>query len=536
MFGGALGLSRGIACVNRRHAASVIRAASQPVPCRRPPEDACLHSPFITAPAVSSDIRSFPPPRLELTLLPAVPYPDYIHFRTALATIMERIRRIFESQISDASYEPLQGGSERPNGEPIEHDKQEEFSWIDYSVFVLLGVAMLWAWNMFLAAAPYFQKRFASDEHLLRNFQSAELAVSTVGNLGSMIVLTKLQARASYPKRIIASLALNMAIFALLAMSTRLFLGVSPGVYFAFFIITVFAASLATALCQNGVFAYVSGFGREEYTQGIMMGQGIAGVLPCITQIASVLSVPPKETKEGAPQQSSTSAFVYFLTATAISALTLVAFAYLLSLHGSRERIKHTLDAEEVDSGLETAERKSIPLARLLKKLFWLAAAVFLNFAITMIYPVFTSQILSVRDAATAPRLFQPASFIPLGFLFWNIGDLLGRVVPGLPGLSITSRPRLLFILSISRTVFIPMYLLCNIGGKGASISSDVFYLLVVQLLFGATNGYIGSNCMMGFVEYVDMEEREAAGGFMSLSLVAGLTAGSFLSFFAAGA
>jgi len=80
------------------------------------------------------------------------------------------------------------------------------------------------------------------------------------------------------------------------------------------------------------------------------------------------------------------------------------------------------------------------------------------------------------------------------------------------------------------------MYLLCNIGGKGAAIGSDIFYLLLVQLLFGVTNGYIGSNCMMGFVEYVDVDEREAAGGFMSLSLVAGLTAGSFLSFFAAGA
>jgi equilibrative nucleoside transporter 1/2/3 len=390
--------------------------------------------------------------------------------------------------------------------------------------------------NMFLAAAPYFQTRFASNEKLLRNFQSTELAVSTVGSLGSMIVLTKLQARASYPKRIIASLALNMAIFALLAMSTRLFLNVSSGAYFAFFVFTVFAASLATALCQNGVFAYVSGFGREEYTQGIMMGQGIAGVLPCITQIASVLSVPAKETGKGAPKQSSTSAFVYFLTATVISALTLVAFTYLLSRHGSRKRIRQTLDAEEVDAGLESTDRKSVPLMRLFKKLFWLAAAVFLSFAITMIYPVFTSQILSVRDPATAPRLFQPPSFIPLGFLFWNIGDLVGRVVPGIPGLSITSRPRLLFILSASRIVFIPMYLLCNIGGKGAAIGSDVYYLLVVQLLFGVTNGYIGSNCMMGFVEYVDVDERQAAGGFMSLSLVAGLTAGSFLSFFFAGA
>jgi equilibrative nucleoside transporter 1/2/3 len=40
---------------------------------------------------------------------------------------------------------------------------------------------------------------------------------------------------------------------------------------------------------------------------------------------------------------------------------------------------------------------------------------------------------------------------------------------------------------------------------------------------------------MMGFIEYVNADEREAAGGFMSLCLVAGLTVGSFLSFFAAG-
>jgi equilibrative nucleoside transporter 1/2/3 len=153
-----------------------------------------------------------------------------------------------------------------------------------------------------------------------------------------------------------------------------------------------------------------------------------------------------------------------------------------------------------------------------------------------MVYPVFTSQILSVRDPATAPRLFQPASFIPLGFLFWNTGDLLGRTIPGVPGLSITLRPRLLLALSLSRIIFIPLYLLCNVSGKGASVNSDAFYLLVVQLLFGLTGGYIGSNCMMGFVEYVDVDEREAAGSFMSLTLVGGLAAGSLLSFMAAGA
>jgi len=382
---------------------------------------------------------------------------------------------------------------------------------------------------MFLAANPYFQRRFARNDNLLRNFQSAIMSVSTIGNLGSMIVLTKLQARANYPHRIAASLVLNIVVFTLLAVSTKLFLGVSAGVYFTFLMLMVLSASLAAGLCQNGVFAYVAGFGREEYTQGIMTGQGIAGVLPCIAQIVSVLSVPPrKEHVDGAPQQSSTSAFAYFLTATIISAVALLAFFYLQREHSSRVRL------DEVDETPAPTERKSIPLTRLFKKLTWLASAVFLTFVVTMFFPVFTQKILSVRDPDSAPRLLQPATFIPLGFLFWNVGDLLGRMGPAIPAMRLTAYPKILFIFSIARVAFIPLYLLCNIGGKGAAVSSDLFYLFVVQLLFGITNGYLGSSCMMGFVEWLDGDEAEAAGGFMSLCLVGGLTVGSFMSFFAA--
>jgi equilibrative nucleoside transporter 1/2/3 len=389
---------------------------------------------------------------------------------------------------------------------------------------------------MFLAAAPYFQRRFQSNDSLLRNFQSGILSVSTVGNMGSMIVLTKLQARANYPKRIVVSLALNAAVFTLLALSTKLFLSVSAGVYFAFLLVMVFSASLATGMCQNGVFAYVSGFGREEYTQAIMTGQGIAGVLPAITQIISVLSVTKKQPSHREPSEPimsepSTSAFAYFLTATLVCALTLIAFTSLLSRASIKQRLQHAQQDEGDLADSTHSLRKSVPLTRLFKKLFWLAAAVFLSFAITMFFPVFTSQITSVRDPSTAPRLLQPTTFIPLGFFFWNLGDLIGRTGPALPALRLTHRPRLLFCLAFARLSFISLYFLCNIGGKGAVINSDIFYLFVVQLFFGLTNGYIGSSCMMGFAEWVEPEELEASGGFMSLCLVAGLTVGSFLTF-----
>jgi len=394
---------------------------------------------------------------------------------------------------------------------------------------------------MFLAAAPYFQRRFSSSDNLLRNFQSAILSVSTVGNLGSMIILTKLQARANYPKRITVALTLYAITFMLLAISTKLFLAVSAGVYFAFLMLLVFTASLATGLCQNGVFAFVSGFGRDEYTQAIMTGQGIAGVLPAITQIISVLSVPAEQHNEGdLPQESSTSAFAYFLTATLVSSTTLIAFFHLLSHSRSRSCSRlnppsHP-DYETIDT--TTSTRKSIPLTHLLSKIPYLALAVSTTFAITMFFPVFTVQIPSLHTPSSphdSPRLLQPSAFIPLAFFCWNLGDLVGRTLPALPFLRLTHRPRLLFLLSLVRIVFIPLYMACNVGGRGAVIPSDVFYLVVVQGLFGASSGYLGSSCMMGFADYVLPEEREAAGGFMSLCLVAGLTAGSFLSFFAAG-
>ena len=322
---------------------------------------------------------------------------------------MERVKRLFRNEGQQQAYEPLEGGSERPDGERIEVDAAP-FAWVDYLVFALLGVAMLWAWNMFLAATPYFQSRFESNEYLLRNFQSALMSFATVGNLGSMIVLTKLQARANYPKRIIYSLILYAVVFTFLALSTKVFLGVSPGVYFGFLMFVVLSASLGTGLCQNGVFAYVSGFGREEYTQGIMTGQGIAGVLPCITQIISVLSVPEDQKSNDEAHNINKSAFSYFLTATGISLVTLVAFFYLLSRPSSKRRMQLLQGNNDLTES--AILRKSIPLTRLLKKLYWLAGAIFINFGESMWFPVFTGQIVSVRNPATASRLFQPASFI----------------------------------------------------------------------------------------------------------------------------
>ncbi|GAW11143.1 hypothetical protein ANO14919_004850 [Xylariales sp. No.14919] len=452
---------------------------------------------------------------------------------------MDRLRLLFQKrQADEQEYQPLyeDGAASGPESDD-EHDVT--FSWVEYSIFVMLGVAMLWAWNMFLAAAPYFQRRFQTDDWALKNFQPAILSVSTLTNLGGTTFLAKKQHSASYPFRINSALYLNIVVFTLLVVSSETFLDATSTTYLIFLLAMVALASWATGLMQNGVLAFASSFGRPEYMQAIMAGQGVAGVLPSLVQVISVLIAPPQEAvlgTETTDTEKGAAAFIYFLTAVAVSIVALVAFIPLAQRHNTmtENRMAKTMgeSANSIDQA-ERAARKVVSMAKLFGKLYWVSGGVFLCFAVTMFFPVFTPKILSVTPSGDTNALLQPAVFIPLGFFFWNFGDLIGRSVPLL--ISLRHRPVALFGFGIARSAFLPLYFLCNIHGRGAVVNSDLFYLLLVQLPFGLTNGWLASDCMMAAGEWVDENEREASGGFMGLCLVAGLSAGSLLSFTAAG-
>ena len=66
---------------------------------------------------------------------------------------IDRLRALFKASNHEQQYEPVE--SDYGNGDddvrrPIliapEADEGEEFSWFEYSIFLLLGIAMLWAW------------------------------------------------------------------------------------------------------------------------------------------------------------------------------------------------------------------------------------------------------------------------------------------------------------------------------------------------------------------------------------------------------
>ncbi|KAH8704162.1 nucleoside transporter-domain-containing protein [Talaromyces proteolyticus] len=413
------------------------------------------------------------------------------------------------------------------------------FSWRIYAVFLLLGVTMLWAWNMFLAAEPYFRHRFQSSPWAAEHYEPSVLSVSTVTNLLCVLALAKLQKNASYPIRIALSLLVLAVVFLFLAFSTVFFRAISVGLYYIFVMTMVLGASFATGMNQNGVFAYVAGFGRPEYTQAIMVGQGIAGVLPSIVQIISNLPVPKTDGTDDSNGYTK-SALGYFLVAVFISVLAFLAFVNLMNHTAGSEWFQRELRTESTHQPSFDGPNKSISLWKLFLQLKWLALAVFTCFAVTMVFPVFTAQIQSSHDPVTRSRLFDSEVFVPLAFLLWNLGDLLGRLSPLVPLFAnSTKHPRALLIFALLRLLFIPLYMSCNVRGLGGSsifANNDFLYLFIVQLGFGLTNGFLGSVCMMGAGQYVTVDEREAAGGFMTMMLVAGLATGSLLSFFVSSA
>ncbi len=62
-------------------------------------------------------------------------------------TAMDRIRSLFTKPIDDQEYAPLGGDTEDSDEATLTSVREEEpFSWLEYTVFLLLGIAMLWAW------------------------------------------------------------------------------------------------------------------------------------------------------------------------------------------------------------------------------------------------------------------------------------------------------------------------------------------------------------------------------------------------------
>jgi solute carrier family 29 (equilibrative nucleoside transporter), member 1/2/3 len=152
------------------------------------------------------------------------------------------------------------------------------------------------------------------------------------------------------------------------------------------------------------------------------------------------------------------------------------------------------------------------------------------------VFPPITTSVTS-----TNPNV-HPLLFSAYHFLVFNIGDFGGRTICAHPSVAIWSAKRLL-MLSLGRTFFIPLFLMCNIQRSPLLpptlpiINSDIAFMLIL-LAFAFSNGYVSTLCMMSAPSLEHnpglkgrREDVDVAATVASFCLVGGLAIGSMGSF-----
>lgn len=437
---------------------------------------------------------------------------------------MESLHNLSMQMHQDTTYKPLDQvhGTEHHDREallPADGVEQHEFFWVEYVSFFTIGMSLMWTWSMILQAVPHFKRRFEPNPWILRNFQAYNLVIFAVTISASSLALTEWTSKINYTKCLKASLIAYVVVALALTISASDAIPTSAEVYFPFVLMMVFITGVAYAISQQAAFAFVAGFGRSEYAPAILAGEALAALLPSVIEVLSVFTFPSSYLGKG-ESKAGTSILteMYFFSGVTLGIASLLALEMMI-------RRNHNHISEE-------DMHKPYSLGSMWRRLKLPASSNFMCLCIGSVFPVFASKIISVVPGDMTPILKRPEAFIPLANVLWNIGDLLGTALAIFSTVLVRHRV-FIFTLNLARLSLIPLYLLCNIDGRG-SFAGDWFYLFVVQFQFGLTQGWLIAISMSGVPAWVEEEERESAGAFMGLAMVAGLIAGSFLALAAA--
>lgn len=297
-----------------------------------------------------------------------------------------------------------------------------------------------------------------------------------------------------------------------------------------------------------------------------MSGQAFVGVVVSGVQVLSSLasvSSARAAADEGRDydesKAASRSAALFFGLSTLFLCATLYASAWLARLPVYKTVVRPLEQGKRNVSSTSVHEQHDIAhdgprILRVLKANAPYELAVAYVFLITLaVFPPITASV----QPSNAAR-FSPLVFTALHFFLFNAGDLAGRYLCAIPRLLMWGAHRLVG-LSLLRTLFIPLFLLCNIkrnasdeipllgvpadpsaivAASGPLMSAGDLFFFLILLLFGLSNGYVSSMCMIAAPNIERnrrlkgrREDVDVAATLAAFCLVGGLALGSAASF-----
>ncbi|XP_044530655.1 equilibrative nucleoside transporter 1 [Gracilinanus agilis] len=445
------------------------------------------------------------------------------------------------------------------------HTPQDRYKAV-WLIFFMLGLGTLLPWNFFMTASMYFKSRLGQPQNetgimtkessdfldptqppVKANFlDSIFNNVMTICAMLPLLIFTCLNSilhqRIPQVFRILGSLVAILLMFALTAILVKVHLDPLP--FFTVTMVKIVIINSFGAILQGSLFG-LAGLLPANYTAPIMSGQGLAGTFAAVAMICAIASGSELEK----------SAFGYFITACGVIVLSILCYLVLPRLKfyqyyqqvkmealGEREtkmdlikRGENPVKTVEVEQGVakpspqSTYEKPSI--IAILKEIWVLALSVCFVFTITIgVFPSITAEVKStIAGTSNWKNYFTPVTC----FLTFNIFDWAGRSLTSVFMWPKKDSRYLLPALVLSRIVFVPLLMLCNVHPRKnlPVIFHHDAWFIVFMMFFAFSNGYLASLCMCFGPKKVKSSEAETAGSIMAFFLSLGLAFGALLSF-----
>lgn len=377
--------------------------------------------------------------------------------------------------------------------------------------FLALGILLLFPWNCFLSATSFFENTFPGYDwstYCTQVYQTVFMIVQ----LGMIILGSRLGLRAQFWLPLAGTCVSAIGVLAA---------ALAPGSQSARFAVCLsFAALLGASMgvMQSSVFG-VAAQGIERFGNlpgQVMVGMGVAGITSMALAIASQ-----------AVSGSSTVAFVVLFAA--ILVLSMISFGQfgLLQRISDLNNVTTPVAAvPELDTALcesvQDQAAESWSTCRSVRAGITYELAIFCVFAVTfMVFPAICAQ---WKAEGPVPAAY----YITFVMGMFQIMDTVGRwMAENIKPMQVFGSPMRLWTLVVLRLVFLPLFFLCKEGDGSFGMQ---WFQLSLMAVFALTNGLVGSLAMQFAPKYVPAPARGTIGMTMTLALVGGIAAGSYLA------
>ena len=177
-------------------------------------------------------------------------------------------------------------------------------------------------------------------------------------------------------------------------------------------------------------------------------------------------------------------------------------------------------------------ETKTISVKEVLKRIWVEGLTVLFIYIVTLAcFPALTVLVESTNKNKPDSTSWENQYFVPVTcFLFYNIGDYIGRFIAANPLIpNIGSKVAL--VLSITRIIFIPLFLFCNLAPNERHLTAVYFYsdgvYIALVFLLAISNGFLTSIVMVNAPTKVESHEQQTSSNMMVGILGLGLVLGA---------